>query len=232
MPNTRERLEVTSDPDSTATQSQTTATPRSSQMDRYTRLALEAQALREKAMRDQEALDNDVQDNEMTDGTMVPDLPGGPLTDQELPTTSLPVTPPPSTIPPAPLTAAGFEAEMIAELIRFQALIFSEVQNVLRRQSRLEKEIKMASLTTQQAIDNVAQKVTNLESASDGVLTLLAAISGQIRDNKDNPQELDTLADRIDAKASSLAQAITDNTPAEGDGTGAPTDPTAETAKR
>lgn len=87
------------------------------------------------------------------------------------------------------------------------------------------------------ALDRLKESVAANTSATDSVLQLITTLSGEIRDNADDSDALNALADKLDAESALLANAVAANTstpapapaPApEGDTAEAPTpaDPT------
>lgn len=64
------------------------------------------------------------------------------------------------------------------------------------------------------AIDKLTEKVSAMEVAVDGGVTLIQGLAAQMREVADDPDQINALADRVDAKAQEMAQAIVDNTPA------------------
>lgn len=64
------------------------------------------------------------------------------------------------------------------------------------------------------ALDRLTQEVSETKSAIQSAITLIQGLAQQIRDNVDDSAALTALADDLDAQQTSLAQAVTDNTPA------------------
>jgi len=65
------------------------------------------------------------------------------------------------------------------------------------------------------ALDRITQEVSETKTAVASVLTLVAGLATQIRDNAEDPVALNALADDLDAGQAEIAAAITANTPAE-----------------
>lgn len=64
------------------------------------------------------------------------------------------------------------------------------------------------------SLDKLKEKVEKIISASDSAEALLSGLSQEIRELKDDPVQLEALADRIDAEAEELSAAVLANTPA------------------
>lgn len=65
-------------------------------------------------------------------------------------------------------------------------------------------------------LDRLKASVTAITEVATSAEALLGRLSQIIRDNATNPAALTALADELDADKAGIAQAITDNTPAEG----------------
>jgi chromosome segregation ATPase len=61
------------------------------------------------------------------------------------------------------------------------------------------------------ALDRLTQEVAETRSVNDSLLTLLAGLSEQIRDNAGNEDALNDLADQLDAEQTRLAAAVEEN---------------------
>lgn len=63
-------------------------------------------------------------------------------------------------------------------------------------------------------LDDLKAKVDNEATVEQSAITLLQGLSAQIKANANDPAKLQALADEVDANATSLAAAVTANTPA------------------
>lgn len=81
------------------------------------------------------------------------------------------------------------------------------IEKKLERISEQEGE-QMANLTRLQA------DVANLKTVSDSAVTLIKGLADEIRNAGTDQAALDALADSIEAQSSTLADAVTANTPA------------------
>jgi hypothetical protein len=72
--------------------------------------------------------------------------------------------------------------------------------------------LKEAAMSAE--MDHAVERVRNLETVSEGAITLMTTLSGMIRDTAGDRNAALALADEVDAKATALADAITANTPA------------------
>lgn len=70
-----------------------------------------------------------------------------------------------------------------------------------------DRRSKMA----QEDLDRLARSVTSIEDASDATVKVVTDLAQQIRDAADDPDEMRALADRIDAKAKVLGDAVAAN---------------------
>lgn len=75
-------------------------------------------------------------------------------------------------------------------------------------------EIKMA----QQDIDRLRQAVARQTTVQASMTELLRGVSKQIRDNADDPTELQAIAAQLDQNTDAMAAAVQENTPASGQG--------------
>ena len=96
-----------------------------------------------------------------------------------------------------------------------------ELQDSIGRiEAHIIKEIQMAAGNVQQEMQNLTDKVTDIESVDQSAATLLAGLSQMLRDNANNPQQVRALADRLDQSKQQLAQAVAANTPADPNASG------------
>ena len=65
------------------------------------------------------------------------------------------------------------------------------------------------------AVTDLTDAVNAQSTVVDSAVTLLQSLAQQIRDNVDNSDALNALADEIEANTSELADAVSANTPAE-----------------
>jgi ABC-type transporter Mla subunit MlaD len=65
------------------------------------------------------------------------------------------------------------------------------------------------------AVTDLTNAVNAQSTVVDSAVTLLQSLAQQIRDNVDNSDALNALADEIEANTSELADAVSANTPAE-----------------
>ena len=70
----------------------------------------------------------------------------------------------------------------------------------------------MSALTV--ALDRLKAEVAEAKTVADSAKALITNLAQQIRDNALDPAALPALADALDASDTSLATAVTDNTPA------------------
>lgn len=64
-------------------------------------------------------------------------------------------------------------------------------------------------------LQRIEREVTEIESVVDGAVTLIKQLGQEIRDGAADPVKMGQLADRLDARATALAEAVAANTPAE-----------------
>ena len=64
------------------------------------------------------------------------------------------------------------------------------------------------------ALDRIKQEVFETKTAVASILTLVAGLATQIRENAEDPVALNALAASLDADQQEIAAAITANTPA------------------
>jgi uncharacterized coiled-coil protein SlyX len=83
----------------------------------------------------------------------------------------------------------------------------------VRHQTRLLLTIMERLKTMSVALDRLTAEVTETNTAIDSVLTLVAGLAEQIRENAEDPAKLNALADELDAKQQAIAAAIAANTP-------------------
>lgn len=60
--------------------------------------------------------------------------------------------------------------------------------------------------------DHLKAAVATNTTVSQSILTLVAGLAQQIRDNVDDPAALEALAGQLDAENAAIAKAVTDNT--------------------
>lgn len=89
----------------------------------------------------------------------------------------------------------------------------AETRELLNRMAgelhQLHKEMHIMTA----ALDRLKTEVTESRSATDSVLALVAGLAQQIRDNINDEAALTALADDLDAQQTSIANAVTANTP-------------------
>lgn len=73
---------------------------------------------------------------------------------------------------------------------------------------------------TQEAIDRLAGVVVTISGVAASAAALIGSLAQQIRDSIDDPQELNALADQLEARQAELAAAVTAGTIAEGEPAG------------
>ena len=64
------------------------------------------------------------------------------------------------------------------------------------------------------ALERLKTEVAEMKTVAQSVLTLLANVAAEIREHRAEPEELNKLADDLDAMQVQLTQAVLDNTPA------------------
>lgn len=74
-------------------------------------------------------------------------------------------------------------------------------------------EINGRVKTMSAALDRLTQEVAQTKDAVASVLTLVDGLAQQIRDNIDDSDALNALADDLDAQQKDIADAVTANTP-------------------
>lgn len=89
----------------------------------------------------------------------------------------------------------------------------AEINRKLEHNHELLHQIKEGMLIMSAALDRLTQEVAETKTAVASVLTLVAGLAQQIRDNAENPAALEALADDLDASQKEIADAITANTP-------------------
>lgn len=72
------------------------------------------------------------------------------------------------------------------------------------------------------ALDRLQASMTANSSAVASVLALVSTIAGEIRNNVDDSDALNAIADKLDAESAQIAAAVTANTPAAGDASQTP----------
>jgi predicted nucleic acid-binding Zn-ribbon protein len=90
-----------------------------------------------------------------------------------------------------------------------------EINRKLEHHHELLHQIKEGIITMSAELDRLTTEVAETKSAVASVLTLVAGLAQQIRDNATDPAALNALADDLDASQKDIADAITANTPAE-----------------
>jgi len=85
-----------------------------------------------------------------------------------------------------------------------------------RQLGRIERIIIMA----QADLERLKASVERNTSATASALALIQGMSQQLRDAKDDPEEIAALADMLDSQATALSEAVTANTPVAEGGTG------------
>lgn len=65
-----------------------------------------------------------------------------------------------------------------------------------------------------QEIDRLTASVTNLTTVDASLVTLVGNLAQLLRESASDPAAINALADKLDAEAATVAQAVTDNTPA------------------
>lgn len=63
-------------------------------------------------------------------------------------------------------------------------------------------------------IDRLTASVTNLTTVDASLVTLVGNLAQLLRDSASDPAAINALADKLDAEAATVSQAVTDNTPA------------------
>lgn len=63
-----------------------------------------------------------------------------------------------------------------------------------------------------EALDRIKQEVAENRTVVDSAITLISGLAQQIRDAIDDPEELNALADQLDAQQADLGAAVTANT--------------------
>lgn len=63
------------------------------------------------------------------------------------------------------------------------------------------------------ALNRLMASVSTLTNVSASAITLITGLAQAVRDAADDPEQLNALADQLDADAANLANAITTNTP-------------------
>lgn len=64
---------------------------------------------------------------------------------------------------------------------------------------------------TDEAIERLMLKVEKIEGAADSAIAWITGAAQMVRDNRDDPPALDAIADRMDAKATAIGDAIAAN---------------------
>ena len=130
------------------------------------------------------------------------------------------------TIERTPVTFS-FTAKGNSEQVMAAFNIFLQIDDLalqLNRQTdALAKAVdSLTSTTTQRGISSMAspamtkltEAVARDKTVKDGAVTLLQSLAQQIRDNVEDPEALNKLADDIDASTTALGDAVVANTPA------------------
>jgi hypothetical protein len=104
------------------------------------------------------------------------------------------------------------------------AVLRDEIYDVRSRLARIEGDtrrlLRAANLEVerdymaQQDIDNLRAKVEANGTVINSAVSLIQGLAQQVRDNADDPAELQALAGQLESSANALAQAVTANTPA------------------
>jgi hypothetical protein len=81
------------------------------------------------------------------------------------------------------------------------------------RDRRMLQQIAKGIAMLQEEIDNLEVKVTDIEGGVDSAIALLGELAALIRDAADDPAEVRSIADRIEARKVALAEAVEANRP-------------------
>lgn len=94
-------------------------------------------------------------------------------------------------------------AAAIPRIEERQKLILEYLNLVLHKETTMSAEI-----------DRLTASVTNLTTVDASLVTLVGNLAQLLRDSASDPAAINALADKLDAEAATVAQAVTDNTPA------------------
>lgn len=62
-------------------------------------------------------------------------------------------------------------------------------------------------------LDNLIEKVTDIETKADSLITLVNGLAQLLRDSAGNPAAINAIADRLSAQSAEIQAAIDANTP-------------------
>ena len=102
--------------------------------------------------------------------------------------------------------------EIASRLARVEAMV-----RILMRASAVETE---RDEMAQADIDKLRATVAKNTSVTQGAAALVRGLAQQLRDNADDPDEINALADQLSADADALAAAVAENTSSGGAGGG------------
>ena len=88
-----------------------------------------------------------------------------------------------------------------------------EINHKLEHQHEMLHQIKEGMIHMSAALDRITAEVAETKTAVASVLTLVAGLAEQIRNNAEDPVALNALADDLDAAQADIAAAVAANTP-------------------
>jgi HD superfamily phosphodiesterase len=98
---------------------------------------------------------------------------------------------------------------MLKLVLLIQLISLATVALLIRKQSKESK------IMNQRLVDELEENTSVVSSA----VALLNSLAQEIRDNAEDEDAINAIADRLDANTNALAQAVAANTPAEEDDT-------------
>ena len=84
---------------------------------------------------------------------------------------------------------------------------------LLNRNHRLLNDIINRIYVMSEALDRIKAEVEQSRSINDSAIALIGGLAQQIRDNIDNTEALNALADELDSQQAALGAAVEANTP-------------------